>query len=182
MIAILLLSILSTLLTIALVVLLVVFLVKRAKKENKIVVPSSSKTSIGLSYKKTSNKGVNKIMDDISELFDYFQTETCKALNLPEAKKEFEKIFDETMDNVGEETNCTESIKYIKEAMEPEIKALILKMEKSENIPPGINKDFIVDKITSIVVQSIKSSCVDNKIKKEKVKEFITQLNNALCH
>lgn len=171
MIAILLLSILSTLLTIALVVLLVVFLMKRAKKEKKI----------GLSYK-TSNNGVNKIMDDIRDLFDYFQTETCKVLNSTEAKNKLEKRIDQTMDAVGEEMDCKEAIKYIKDTMEPEIKEHIVELEEGKDIPSGINKGFIIDKISSIMVQSIKSSCVDNKINKKKIKEFITEMNNAICH
>jgi hypothetical protein len=171
MIAILLLSVLSSLLTIALVVLLVVFLIKRAKKEKKI----------GLSYK-TSNNGVNKIMDDIRDLFDYFQTETCKVLNSTEAKSKFETTIDQTMDFVGEEMDCKEAIKYIKLKLEPEIKAHIVELEEGKDIPSGINKDFIVDKISSIMVQSVKSSCTDNKIDKKKIKEFITELNNAICH
>ena len=172
MIAILLLSILSTLLTIVLVVLIVVFLVKRAKRENKI----------GLKYK-SSNKNVKQIMDDIRDLFTFFQSETCKALNTPEAKKELDEVMNETLANVGEEMTCSDAIQYIKDYVEPAIKLGIVQLEENGEIPPKIqNKDYIVDKISSIMVQSVKSSCVDNKIDKKRIREFITELKNAICH
>ena len=187
MIAILLLSILSTLLTIALVVLLVVFLIKRAKneklskgvtQENNVV---TKENKIGLSYK-TSNKGVKTVLDDISDLFSFFQTEACRSLNTPKAKKALDKMFNEALDVVGEEMSCDDAILYINDKIEPTIKLTIAKLEEDGDIPPKQNKSFIASKIASIMVQSVKSSCINNKLDKNTITKFITEIQNAICH